>query len=83
MDHGLTWTLALYPELIGGLYKDPNREGRLFAGNVAYSTRPGGAYISIHRAEGWAHIEMTEAPNFLILQSRKAVPARSHYREIT
>lgn len=51
MDHGLTWTLALYPELIGGLYKDPNREGRLFAGNVAYSTRPGGAYISMDDAE--------------------------------
>ena len=51
IDHGLTWTLTLYPDLIGGLFRDPNREGRLFAGSVSYSTRPGGAYISTDDAE--------------------------------
>ena len=46
VDKGLTWNLAQYPELIVGLVRDPNQEGRLFAGSVFYGNRPGGIHIS-------------------------------------
>lgn len=52
-NHGLTWTVTLKRELIGGLVLDPNREGRLFAGSVFYSSLPGGAYISTDDAESF------------------------------
>ncbi len=45
-NHGLTWTLTRKMQLIGGLMRDPNREGTIFAGSVFYSSLPGGAYLS-------------------------------------
>jgi hypothetical protein len=42
MDHGMTWTPAMYRFLIGGLFRDPNTEGRLFAGSVSHLDMPRG-----------------------------------------
>jgi hypothetical protein len=58
INHGLTWTLTRKRELIGGLARDPNHEGRLLAGSVFYSTLPGEAYLSTDDAETFIRFGM-------------------------